>query len=191
MRLLLHICCAPCSIACIQSLRDEGIQPHGFWYNPNIHPFTEYKARRNTLIDYAKSIDLPLDLVDRYGLRQFICGVYPDFDHRCAYCYRLRLEKTAQYAAEHGFDSFCTTLLISPYQNHELLRQIGQQAAVQYGVEFIYRDFRPLFRQGQQQARDLNLYMQKYCGCIFSEQDRYQKQIDKWQSKCCDNVPKS
>ncbi|MBS6511702.1 MAG: epoxyqueuosine reductase QueH, partial [Clostridiales bacterium] len=81
----------------------------------------------------------------------------------------------AKYAAEHGFASFSTTLLISPYQNHELLRQTGERAAEQYGVSFLYRDFRPYFKEGQQRAREMELYMQKYCGCIFSEEERYTK----------------
>ena len=179
MKTLLHICCAPCSIACIESLRAEGIEPVGFWYNPNIHPMTEYKARKNTLVDYAKSIGLRLEIENEYGLRRFIEGIYPDFDHRCGFCYRIRMEETARFAAEQGFDSFLTTLLISPYQNHELLIETGKAAAEKYGLEFLYRDFRPVFRQGQEKARELGLYMQKYCGCIFSEEDRYRKRPKK------------
>ena len=175
MKTLLHICCAPCSIACIQTLRGEGIEPVGYWYNPNIHPFTEYRSRRNTLREYAQSIQLELFQRDEYGLRQFVAAVSPDFDHRCAYCYQVRMEETARFAAEKGFDSFTTTLLISPYQNHELLTETARQAGEKYGVSFLYRDFRPVFRDGQQQARELGLYMQKYCGCVFSEEDRYCK----------------
>ena len=176
MKTLLHICCAPCSVACIKSLQIEDIAITGYWYNPNIHPFTEYKARRNTLIEYAKQINLPLILEGEYGLRSFINGVYPDFDNRCEYCYRVRLENAAQYAAQNGFDNFTTTLLISPYQKHELICKVANEAAAKYNTSFLYRDFRPLFKEGQQQARDMEFYMQKYCGCIFSEEDRYKKQ---------------
>lgn len=172
---LLHICCAPCSIRCIETLREEGIEPTGYWYNPNIHPFTEYRSRKNTLMEYADSIDLSLQVNDQYGLRDFITAVSPDYETRCETCYRLRMDETARHAAEQGFDSFCTTLLISPYQNHELLIHTAQQAAAAHGVSFLYRDFRPFFREGQQKARGLELYMQKYCGCIFSEEDRYRK----------------
>lgn len=77
------------------------------------------------------------------------------------------------YAATHGYDSFTTTLLVSPYQKHELIRQIGERLAEQYGIQFLYRDFRVGFREGQEKAREAGLYMQKYCGCIFSEEDRY------------------
>lgn len=179
MKTLLHACCAPCSVQCVQTLRDEGTEPVLFWYNPNIHPFTEYRSRRNALTEYAAKSRLELAMRGEYGLRSFIAGVYPDFAGRCAYCYRTRLEETARYAAEHGYESFCTTLLISPYQNHEMICRIARQAAEQYDVEFLYRDFRPHFREGQQSARDMGLYMQKYCGCIFSEEERYQKRRNK------------
>lgn len=175
MNLLMHTCCAPCSVMCIKSLQSEGLSPTAYWYNPNIHPYTEYRMRRNTLIEYANSIDLPLITDGAYGLRDFLAAVYPDIDHRCPVCYQTRLFQTARYAAQNGFDAFTTTLLISPYQNHELLRQTGEQAARECGVAFLYRDFRPLFRQGQEEARALSLYMQKYCGCIFSEEDRYRR----------------
>ncbi|MBP1737525.1 MAG: hypothetical protein H6Q60_1406 [Oscillospiraceae bacterium] len=175
MKTLLHICCAPCSIKCVETLRDEGIEPVGFWFNPNIHPFTEYKARKNTLTDYAAAIGLTLAVENNYGLRTFIEQVCPDFDDRCGYCYRVRMEESARYAAEHGFDSFSTTLLISPYQKHDMIAAAGEAAGKQYGVSFLYRDFRPRFREGQATARALGLYMQKYCGCIFSEEERYQK----------------
>ena len=173
MRLLLHICCAPCSVMCIETLREEGIEPTGFWYNPNIHPVTEYKARKNTLTDYAAEIGLRLIVKNEYGLRNFIDHVYPHYENRCGYCYICRLEETARFAAENGYDSFSTTLLISPYQTHELLIKTGEAMAEKYGVEFLYRDFRPYFKEGQEKARAMGMYMQKYCGCVFSEEDRY------------------
>lgn len=173
---LLHICCAPCSIACISSLRGEGIEPVGYWYNPNIHPYTEYRTRKETLIAYAATVGLRLEINNAYALRPFLRAVYPDFEQRCETCYRLRLDETARFAAEHGYASFSTTLLISPYQNHELIVKAAEEAAAAHGVAFLYRDFRPLFREGQEIAREQDLYMQKYCGCIFSEEERYRKQ---------------
>lgn len=178
-KLLLHICCAPCSVACIAQLREEGIEPVGFWYNPNIHPFTEYRARREALIHYADSIGLSLILEDEYGLQPFVRAVAENIGGRCAYCYACRFEKTAAYAAANGFSAFATTLTVSPYQNHPLIFEIGRRAAAQYGVEFIPYDFSPHFRAGQDQARALGLYMQKYCGCIFSEEERYCKKKKK------------
>lgn len=179
MKLLLHICCAPCSIMCIETLRNEGIEPVGFWNNPNIHPYTEYRMRKNTLVDYAKSIGLELIVHGEYGLRPFVRAVAEDIDGRCAQCYRMRMEAAAEYAAQNGFTHFTSTLFVSPYQNHELLRKTAEEAAKKYGVSFLYRDFRPYFREGQDRARELGLYMQKYCGCVFSEEDRYKKRKKK------------
>lgn len=180
MKLLLHTCCAPCSVYCIDMLRKENIEPIIYWYNPNIHPYTEYKARRDCLKEYAKSIEIEAIFEEEYGLDTFCKNVIDHLENRCAtYCYIVRLEKTASYAKEHGFDAISTTLLVSPYQNHEALKIIGDKIAKQYGLIFLYRDFREGFREGQTKARELGLYMQKYCGCIFSEEDRYRKQIAK------------
>ncbi|MDR2897432.1 MAG: epoxyqueuosine reductase QueH [Spirochaetaceae bacterium] len=180
MKTLLHTCCAPCSVKCIETLREEEIEPVLFWYNPNIHPFTEYRSRRDALIEYAKTVSAELILQDEYGLKTFLANTvivegHPVGANRCGYCYRCRLEAAASFAAEKGFDSFTTTLLVSPYQNHEFIRKTGEETAERYGVRFLYRDFRPRFREGQQAAREAGLYMQKYCGCIFSEEERYLK----------------
>lgn len=172
---LLHCCCAPCANRCIDALQAEGHQLTAYWYNPNIHPFTEFRARRNTLREYLTEIGVPLLEEPGYGLRPFLREVGEDFENRCATCYRIRLFQTAKAAAEHGFSAFTTTLLISPYQNHELILQTGAEAAEEYGVTFLSRDFRPLFRDGQTFAREHGFYMQKYCGCIFSEEERYIK----------------
>lgn len=179
MKLLLHSCCAPCSIKCVEALRYEGIEPTLFWYNPNIHPLKEYKNRKNALTEYARKIKAKLITEENYGLRQFISDTYPDFNNRCSYCYESRIFKTAQFASENGFDSFSTTLLISPYQNHELICKLAEKAEEKFNVKFLYRDFRPFFKEGQQAARDMEIYMQKYCGCIFSEEDRYTKKPKK------------
>jgi predicted adenine nucleotide alpha hydrolase (AANH) superfamily ATPase len=167
---------------CIESLRAEGIEPVLFWYNPNIHPYTEYKSRRDTLVTFAASLNLECIMHDEYGLRIFIAGLYaPEGNKscaapaRCAYCYKLRLTAAAKTAAERGFDAFSTTLLISPYQQHDLICEASKAAAEQNAVEFLYRDFRPHYREGQKKAREEGLYMQKYCGCIFSEEERYLK----------------
>ena len=140
MEILMHTCCAPCSVSCIRQLRGEGIEPVSFWYNPNIHPYQEYKARRDTLMAYAPAIGMKLIVREDYGLRDFCRAVCGDIDHRCGHCYHIRLWETARYAAEHGYASFTSTLFVSPYQNHELLRQTAQAAAEAYGVEFLYRD---------------------------------------------------
>ena len=178
-KVLLHCCCAPCSVSCIKPLRNENIEPVVFWYNPNIHPFKEYESRRNCLIEYAKSINSEIIIKENYGLRSFVKAVSGDIDGRCRYCYTHRIYETARYAAENGYTKFSTTLLASVYQNHEEIVTAAEECAAQFGIEFLYRDFRPNFRAGNQKARELGLYMQKYCGCIFSEEDRYKKQIER------------
>ena len=145
MKTLLHICCAPCANRCIDVLRGDKFEVTGFWYNPNIHPFTEYRSRRNCLRDYAATIDLPVIERNDYGLRPFVRAVAEDLENRCGVCYEMRLFEAAR------------------------------QAAAQYGVAFLYRDFRPYFRAGQEKARELGFYMQKYCGCVFTEEERYLK----------------
>ena len=180
---LMHTCCAPCSLSCIDPLRAEGIEPVAFWYNPNIHPWKEYEARRDCLLAYAPTIEMQVIVDEDYGLREFVEHVAGDISHRCTYCYHHRLEETARYAAEHGYAAFTSTLLASLYQDHEGIKAAAENYAKQYGVEFLYRDFRPNFRAGNQRARELGFYMQKYCGCVFSEQDRYQKQIDRDKKK--------
>ena len=179
-RILLHTCCAPCSTYVVDKLRKDGYGDiTSYWYNINIHPYTEYKIRRDTLIEYAKTIELPLIVEEDYGIREFTKDVVNNIDGRCEFCYRSRLEKTAKYAVENGFDTFSTTLLVSPYQKHELIVKIANEMADKYNIKFLYQDFREGFRIGQQMARDAGLYMQKYCGCIYSEEDRYSKQITK------------
>lgn len=171
MKLLMHTCCAPCSVYCIDSLREEGIEPILYWFNPNIHPYMEYKARRDTLKEYAQSINVEAIFEENYGLEEFCKNVIGDLNNRCQnYCYRVRLEQTAKYAKENGYDAITTTLLVSPYQKHEILKKQAEEIAKKYGLNFLYRDFRVGFREGQAKARELGLYMQKYCGCIFSEE---------------------
>ena len=158
------------------------------WYNPNIHPWKEYEARRDCLLTYAPTIEMQVIVDEDYGLRTFVEHVASDIDHRCTYCYQHRLEETARYAAEHGYGAFTSTLLASLYQDHDGIKAAAEKYARQYGVEFLYRDFRPNFRAGNQRARELGFYMQKYCGCVFSEQDRYQKQIDRDKKKFAEQV---
>lgn len=174
MKLLMHTCCAPCSVYCIDELRGEGIEPTVYWFNPNIHPYMEYKARRDCLKEYTKSINVNAIFEENYGLEEFCKNAIKDLSSRCKnYCYPVRLEQTAKYAKENGYEAFTTTLLVSPYQNHEALIEVANMMAKKYDIEFLYRDFRIGFREGQNKARELGLYMQKYCGCIFSEEMRY------------------
>ena len=179
-KVLMHTCCAPCSVYCIDTLQQEGIKPTIFWYNPNIHPYIEYKTRRDCLKSYINSLSLDAIFIEEYGLDQFCQNVISDLQNRCInYCYKKRLTETVRYAAKNGYDAFTTTLLVSPYQKHEELKKVCEELSALAGIEFLYRDFRVGFREGQAKARELGLYMQKYCGCIFSEEDRYRSQIEK------------
>jgi predicted adenine nucleotide alpha hydrolase (AANH) superfamily ATPase len=185
MKLLMHTCCAPCSVYCIDSLRAEGIEPTLFWYNPNIHPYIEYKTRRDCLKEYAQKVNAKLIIDEEYGLDEFCKNVVSDIPNRCVnYCYKKRLTEAVRYAAKNGYDTFTTTLLVSPYQKHDELKKACEELSKLSGVKFLYRDFRVGFRDGQAKARAEGLYMQKYCGCIFSEEDRYKKQIERDLSSC-------
>ena len=180
MSLLFHCCCAPCALSCVDELNRDGIEFQLFWYNPNIHPYTEYSSRYSAFIEFAAAKNLKTQVLDEYGLKHFISAVFPQMENsqagaRCKTCYSLRLEKTAAFAAQNGFRAFTTSLLISPYQDHDLIRSTAEEAAAKYNIAFLYRDFRPHFRSSQNRARSLGLYMQKYCGCILSEEERYFK----------------
>ena len=182
MKVLMHTCCAPCSVYCIKALDKEGIKPDLFWFNPNIHPYTEYKSRRDCLIEYSKSDEINLKLIikDDYGVDEFCKNVSSSINTRCIdYCYRVRFEETVKFAKENGYDAFTSTLFVSIYQNHDYMKKICEELAEKYEIKFLYRDFRVGFREGQNEAREKGLYMQKYCGCIFSEEERYSKQIKK------------
>ena len=172
-KLLLHTCCAPCMVAVADTLIEEKeFDITSYFYNPNIHPKIEYERRKNTLIQYCNKINLNLVIEESYAMKEFIKYVavngLNENGTRCEYCYRTRMEKSFEYAKENGYDMVTTTLLISPYQNQELIKKVGDELAIKYGVEFYYRDFRPIFREGQNKARELELYRQKFCGCIYS-----------------------
>lgn len=178
MKLLMHSCCAPCSVYCVDELRSEGIEPTLYWYNPNIHPYTEYKARRDALKEYSKLVNVNCIFDEEYGLDNFCKNVINNLNNRCiSYCYPVRLRRLFEYAKSNGYDTVTTTLLYSIYQRHDDIKKIMEKLSKEYKIDFLYRDFRTGFREGQQKARELGLYMQKYCGCIFSEEDRYKNKI--------------
>ena len=174
MKLLMHTCCAPCSVFCIDELRKENIEPVLYWYNPNIHPYKEYEARRDCLKEYSEKINIKAIFEDEYGLDEFCKNVSNNLNSRCVdYCYPVRMRKTFEYAKENGYDAVTTTLLYSIYQKHEYIKKLCEDLSKEYGIEFLYRDFRYGFWEGHDKAKEAGLYMQKYCGCVFSEEDRY------------------
>lgn len=174
MRLLLHICCAPCALAPIKALAEKKFEKIvGYYYNPNIHPPSEYKRRMDSVRETEKNAGIEV-IYPQYRMEEYFRKVLSKVDspERCSACWELRLSATADYAKENGFNAFTTTLLISPYQNHELLKEIGGNIAREKGMEFYYEDFRKVFRESQEEAKKNELYRQKYCGCVFSELER-------------------
>jgi predicted adenine nucleotide alpha hydrolase (AANH) superfamily ATPase len=244
LRMLVHICCAPCFTYIHQYLTQEGHDITGYFYNPNIHPYQEYLKRLHCLQRYTslkpadvifdKKYDLdkylvgalqarydpPADLVvaqassakkgsngsfhDKIDVRESLqirvhskddpetktntihveenshikqdIGLNksnPDFNPRCGYCIGLRLERTAARAAAQGYDAFTTTLLQSKYQQHDMVRALGERLAKKHGIKFYYKDFRQYWKDSVKISKELELYRQQYCGCIFSEYERY------------------
>lgn len=166
------MCCAPCLIYPLKALRERGYDVTCFFYNPNIHPYSEFKKRLETLINYSKVALFPLRVDDSYELESFIGGQIRNMDKRCIFCYRERLERTYKLAAKEGFSKVTTTLLYSKYQKHEEIKKICEELSLKYGVEFLYFDFREGWAQGVSASKALNIYRQNYCGCIFSELER-------------------
>lgn len=174
MKLLLHICCGPCALYPIKQLTGSKFEKiTGFYYNPNIHPPSEYKRRRDALRDAEKKLGFEI-IYPPYKMEEYFRKISSNEDTplRCGLCWELRLLETAEYAKANDFDAFTTTLLISPYQNHELVKEIGERVAREKGVSFYYEDFRKGFRESQEEAKKEELYRQKYCGCVFSELER-------------------
>ncbi len=179
MKLLLHVCCAPCSTYTVTKLRDQGIDVSGYFYNPNIHPYREFKKRLDTMKEFAAKIDFDLQTEADYGLTEYLRKVVFNEKQRCSICYDMRLEKTAEQAAKTGADAFSSTLLYSRYQKHENIIATCNKMAEKYGVEFYYDDFRQGWQEGIDKAIEMDLYRQPYCGCIYSEQERYDNRLKK------------
>ena len=179
MNLMLHICCAPCSIFSWKYFLELGYDPLGYFFNPNIHPYREFSSRLESLRKLAKKEGWQIFTDERYLMEEFLRLAVSAGDERCRLCYELRLRETAQQARYQGIGSFSTTLLLSPYQNHELLKSVGDDVGLQARVNFVYADLRPGFRESMEQARGKELYRQKYCGCIFSEKERFYKPNDR------------
>lgn len=176
MDLLLHICCAPCSLFSWQALQEKGYNVYGYFFNPNIHPYREFLKRMEALRLLSGQEGKKVFIDERYLLEDYlqqVAAVAHDAERRCPICYQIRLEETARQASERGLKNISTTLLVSPYQKHELLREMGEKIAQKYGLQFVYADLRPGFRESMRLAREKDLYRQGYCGCIYSEKERY------------------
>lgn len=169
MDILLHVCCGPCLIYPFSRLKDQGFKISGFYYNPNIYPLSEYQQRLEALKVLSQELSFDVEYPEHKEADFYQAINTSEFaSQRCASCWSLRLRKTASQAKKNGFKAFSTTLLVSPYQNHELLKQLGQQIARETNVEFYYEDFRLGFKQSQMEAKIKGIYRQKYCGCKYS-----------------------
>jgi epoxyqueuosine reductase len=175
MKVLMHMCCGPCSIYPLKALLQEKHEVQGFFYNPNIHPYTEFKRRRDTVAEFTRLSLLSLDVDESYDLETFLRGALERGKDRCLFCYTMRLERAFLKAKDEGFEAITTTLLYSKYQRHDEIAAIGNGLAKTYNVAFLYRDFRAGWREGQEESKRLNMYRQNYCGCILSERDRFYK----------------
>ncbi len=172
-RILLHICCAPCTIYPLTRLREAGWDVFGYFYNLNIHPYQEFRKRLETLEKFASMVDLRLIVRDEYDVEHFIRQVVFRESKRCHYCYVHRLEATARLAKKSGFHGFTTTLLYSRQQKHDLIKEIAEGIAAKTGISFYYEDFREGWGFGIEKSKELGLYRQQYCGCIYSEAERF------------------
>ncbi|MEW5736856.1 MAG: epoxyqueuosine reductase QueH [Thermodesulfobacteriota bacterium] len=172
-KMLLHICCGPCSIYPVSVLRQEGVELLGFFTNRNVHPFTEAKRREDTLRTYADSIRLPVLYPEGYDVEGFFRSAAFHESERCRLCYEHRLKEAARAALAHGCGSFTTTLLYSKFQKHDVIAQVGADVGKALGVHFHYRDFREGWKKGVEESKRLGMYRQQYCGCLYSEKERY------------------
>ncbi len=178
-RLLLHICCGPCSITTVKTLLDQGIEVTGLFYNPNIHPLTEYVKRRDGCLEVAEKLGFNVIVKDNeYKPQQWFRDVAFREDNRCFHCYQNRLERTAQIAKKGGFDLFTTTLLYSKYQKHADIASLGRDLQSEK-TRFHYHDFREGWKDGIDISKEWGIYRQQYCGCLYSENERYQRELGK------------
>lgn len=175
MKILLHICCAPCAIYPVKTLRDAGHEVMGYFYRANIHPFSECQKREQALIDYANDIDLTMIWQKGYEMEKFLRQMVFRESDRCRLCYYDRLKATAMIAKKGKFNAFSTTLLYSKFQKHDQIREIGESLGKQYSTPFFYEDFRKEWKSGIEESKSLGMYRQQYCGCIYSEKERFYK----------------
>ncbi|MCL5023180.1 MAG: epoxyqueuosine reductase QueH [Nitrospirae bacterium] len=171
----MHICCANCSLYPLKSMRAKEIEVTGFWFNPNIHPYPEYSRRLDSLRTLERLWGLSIEYADRYGIEEFVGKIGDPDRNRCLRCYAMRLEETAKTAKKMHLDGFTTSLLVSPYQDFGNILSVGREMARRHSVPFYEEDFRAGYKEAVSLSKELGLYRQKYCGCLFSEKDRGRK----------------
>jgi len=170
---LIHCCCAHCAAYTVDYWREQGYEVSAFWYNPNIHPYLEHQHRLEAMQSLAEKMSLPMIVSEGYDIIDYFRQVVGHEAERCRYCFKLRLSKTADTAKKMGFDAFTTTLLISPQQKHELIKEAGEELSKETGVDFLYADLRKRYSDSRHITKPMDLYRQQYCGCVYSEWERY------------------
>jgi predicted adenine nucleotide alpha hydrolase (AANH) superfamily ATPase len=173
MNVLVHACCAHCTAYTIEHWRKEGYDVTALWYNPNIHPFTEHNMRLEAMKNLSHNMNFPLIIIEGYDFKEYFRRIAGHEDERCGYCFELRLDTVAKKAKELSIASFTSSLLISPHQKHELIKEIGERVASTNGVNFLYADLRKRYSDSRHITKPMELYRQQYCGCVYSEWERY------------------
>lgn len=178
-RLLLHACCGPCSLEPLRVLGARDIDTAIHFSNSNIAPFDEYERRLDALRDHARDANIEL-IVDEYdndewGRTSGRIGAADEGSEerraRCRACYRIRLERSASYAVEHGFDALGTTLSVSPYQYGDIIREELERACERHGLRAFYEDYSPLYAEATRRSKESGMYRQNYCGCLLSKDE--------------------
>jgi predicted adenine nucleotide alpha hydrolase (AANH) superfamily ATPase len=170
---LVHACCAHCTAYTVGHWRDQGYIVTALWYNPNIHPFTEHNLRVEAMKTLSHTMKLPLVVIEGYDFKEYFHRIVGQEDRRCGCCFELRLGRVAKLAKEMGIDAFTSSLLISPDQKHDQIKQIGEKVAVENELTFLYADLRKRYSDSRHITKPMELYRQQYCGCIYSEYERY------------------
>ncbi len=153
------------------------------FYNPNIHPYTEYRNRLNALKEFLEKKHIKLHVPEEYELQTFFRRVVNNETKRCTACYEIRIDYSIDYMKNNGFDAFSTTLLYSKYQRHELIKNYADLKCSENDLGFAYEDFRKGWQFGIDKSIEFEMYRQKYCGCLYSEQERFDNRWKKRQKK--------
>jgi hypothetical protein len=172
MKMMVHTCCGPCSVYPVPRLLAAGHEVIAYFHRANIHPWAECKKREETLLDWARTLNLTVVVQAGYDIE--------DFFQKAAFreaCYHERLCATAATARRAKAEAFTTTLLYSMHQKHDLIARMGRAAGEKYGVAFHYEDFRQGWQQGIDESKRLGMYRQQYCGCLYSEKERRKSEI--------------
>lgn len=177
-KILLHACCGPCSIVPLKRLKADGHDITVLFFNPNIHPLQEYLRRREGMAEVAAHYDVPVIFLDReYTPQNWFQAISFREANRCFYCYEMRLKRTLSIARKGNFDAISSTLLYSKQQKHEVIAKLGQDICGGGAVQFLYRDFRDGWQEGIEISKEWGIYRQPYCGCLYSENERYAREL--------------